>query len=239
MEDDGLGHRVPGTVTVCSPIALNMSSMMRPARSPLDLAQSFVLDPAFHAPWAAVSFEQRRRRVARDSLALERAFERGVGLQQQAPQAVDVAGGFVGEVLVVAGEQLQGGEVSSSGPASLSVSGQRARPTRSHARPCGRSSRPRAAAARSCAWPCGKVGNRDPHVPRRQGRADGVGLVPTSSTQPCLEACPASCGWPSRPVSTACRTGCSRHGRGVRGALCPVRPAPRRCRPGSSSFLPS
>ena len=33
--------RVPGTVTVCSPIALNMSSMMRPARSPLDLAQSF------------------------------------------------------------------------------------------------------------------------------------------------------------------------------------------------------
>lgn len=32
---------VPGMVTVCSPMALNMSSMMRPARSPLDLAQSF------------------------------------------------------------------------------------------------------------------------------------------------------------------------------------------------------
>lgn len=70
-----------------------------------------VLDPGpFHAHGPAVSFEQRERRVARDSLALERAFERGVGLQQQAPQAVDVAGGFVGEVLVVAGEQLQGGE---------------------------------------------------------------------------------------------------------------------------------
>ena len=31
---------VPGTVTVCSPIAWNMPSMMRPARGPLALARA-------------------------------------------------------------------------------------------------------------------------------------------------------------------------------------------------------
>ena len=124
--DDGLGHEGAGHGDGLLADRLEHVVDDAAGAKPVGLGPVLhVLDPGpFHAHGPAVSFEQRERRVARDSLALERAFERGVGLQQQAPQAVDVAGGFVGEVLVVAGEQLQGGEgLVIRGPASLSVSG--------------------------------------------------------------------------------------------------------------------
>ena len=55
---------VPGMVTVCSPMALNMSSMMRPARSPLDLAQSFTSSiPARFMP-AGPPYRSRSASVA-------------------------------------------------------------------------------------------------------------------------------------------------------------------------------
>lgn len=104
----------------------------------------------------------------------------GVGLQQQAPQAVDVAGGFVGEVLVVAGEQLQGGEglvIRARVPERL---GQLERGPRDHMRVPAVGLRVPGQQLRGPAHGrAGKVGNRDPHVPRhRQGQgADGVGLV--------------------------------------------------------------
>ena len=71
---------VPGTVTVCSPMALNMSSMMRPARSPLDLAQSFTSSiPARFMP-AGPPYRSRSAsvasRVARSPF--QDAFERGM-----------------------------------------------------------------------------------------------------------------------------------------------------------------
>lgn len=110
--DDGLGHEGAGHGDGLLADRLEHVVDDAAGAKPLDLAQSFTSSiPARFTPMGPpYRSSSASRRVARDSLALERAFERGVGLQQQAPQAVDVAGGFVGEVLVVAGEQLQGGE---------------------------------------------------------------------------------------------------------------------------------
>ena len=140
-----------------------------------------VLDPdPFHARGAAVPFEQRERRVAGGAFPFQDAFERGVGLQEQAPQAVDVARGFVGEVLVVAGEHSQCGEglvVASRVPERL---GQFERGPRDHMRVPAIGLRVPGQQLRGPAHGrAGQVGDRDPHVPRhRQGQgAYGVGLV--------------------------------------------------------------
>ena len=180
--DDGLGHEGAGHGDGLLADRLEHVVDDAAGAKPVGLGPVLhVLDPGpFHAHGPAVSFEQRERRVARDSLALERAFERGVGLQQQAPQAVDVAGGFVGEVLVVAGEQLQGGEglvIRARVPERL---GQLERGPRDHMRVPAVGLRVPGQQLRGPAHGrAGKVGNRDPHVPRhRQGQgADGVGLV--------------------------------------------------------------
>lgn len=62
-----------------------------------------------HAGRPSVMLEQRQRGVAHDAVALEGAFERGVDLQQQATQPVDLPVAFPGQVFVESGERLEPG----------------------------------------------------------------------------------------------------------------------------------
>ena len=136
MEDDGLGHEGAGHGDGLLADRLeHVVDNAAGAEAVLDLAQSFVprsgpfrpLGPPYRSSSASVA--------SRDSLALERARSNAGWVCGRLREAVDVAGGFVGEVLVVAGEQLPGRRglvIRARVPGRL---GQQAQPTRSHARP--------------------------------------------------------------------------------------------------------
>ena len=62
-----------------------------------------------HAGRPSVMFDQRQRGVARDAVAPEGAFERGVDLQQQATQPVDLPLAFECQVVVESGQDLEPG----------------------------------------------------------------------------------------------------------------------------------
>lgn len=180
--DDGLGHGrsghgdglfADGPEHVVDDASRPQSLVLGP------LPDLFDAGPA-HARGSAVVLEQGEGRVPGGAFALQDAFERGVGLQEQAPQAVDVAGGFVGEVLVVAREDPQGGEglvVGSRVPQAL---GEFERGPCDHVRVpavglCDAGQELRGPAHGGA----GRVGDRHRHAPGHgQGQgSDGVGLV--------------------------------------------------------------
>lgn len=104
--------RVPDwRVTVCSPMASATASVIAVPLSPCLRAYSRIrAAPARRSPSGPfVVFEQSQGGVAFDAVAGQRAFERGVQVQEQTAQPVDRTGEFVRGVLVPAGQQAERG----------------------------------------------------------------------------------------------------------------------------------